>query len=348
MEHQAQSPVSAPGAGALENEGSSATNPWHDVVGVAFTVVCAVLVLLPVLRPGVTLGPFDLLTRFGLTRQPGVTVHNAIQADQIQQFVPWTDLVWHQVHNGQLPLWNPYSGLGTPLAFNWQSGVFSLPMLVAYLVPVRSAYAVVVLMKLVIAGTGAYTLCRALKLGPLSATFGGVAFELSGPIIVHSGWAMTGVTCWTGWILAAVVLLLGGRHRLRHSALLAVTVAFAVYGGHPESLIIVLLSCAGFVVVYFALVRHSKGIMSWRRLLDIAVAGVCGFGLSAPLLFPGVQLGLSSARKVSTGAPAFSLTHIPNVLTGGLQGSDFTNSAYVGVIVLDAGRGRDEALLASP
>ena len=139
-----------------------------------------------------------------------------MQADQIQQFVPWTSLAWHQVHSGHLPLWDPYNVLGMPLAFNWQSGVFSIPALVGYLFPVSFAYTAVVLTKLIIAGTGAYVLCRVLRLGPLAAAFGGTAFELSGPMIVHAGWPHTSVTCWAGWILAAGIGLLRQSHHLRN------------------------------------------------------------------------------------------------------------------------------------
>ena len=99
--------------------------------------------------------------------------------------------------------------------------------------------------KLVIAGTGAYVLCRVLGLGPLAAAFGGTAFELSGPMIVHAGWPHTSVTCWAGWILAAVVGLLRGRHRMRQRVMLAVAVGFAVYGGHPESLVVMGVAVVG-------------------------------------------------------------------------------------------------------
>ncbi len=61
---------------------------------------------------------------------------------------------------------------------------------------------------------------------------------------------------------------------------------------------------------------------------------MCGFGLAAPLVFPGVQLGLASVRRNGTGTPAFPLSHAPNLLLVGLQGKDFTTAAYVGVVVL--------------
>jgi hypothetical protein len=310
------------------------TKAVFDVVGILWTVACAAIVLIRVLRPGVSLGPFDLLSRFGLTYQRGVVVHNAIQADQIQQFVPWTDLAWHQVHSGVLPLWNQYNVLGTPLAFNWQSSVFSVPELVGYLFPVSVAFTAVVLTKLVIAGTGAYVLCRVLGLGPLSAAFGGTVFELSGPMIVHGGWPHTSVTCWGGWILAAAVLLMRGRHRLRYTVMLAVVVALAVYGGHPESLVVL----GGMVLVFIAVslavrARSAQGAVA-RPVRDLVVAAVCGLGLAAPLLLPGFQLALSSVRRYGSGQPAYSVTQVPNLLVAGLQGDDFKTAAYVGVIAL--------------
>jgi hypothetical protein len=304
------------------------------VLGVLFTVAGAALVLARALRPGVSLGPFDLLTRYGLTYQPGALVHNANVGDQILQFVPWTQLAWHQVHSGHLPLWNPYNVLGMPLAFNWQSGVFSLPVLAAYLVPVSYAYTAIVLTKLIVAGTGAYVLCRALGLGPLSAAFGGTVFELSGPMIVHAGWPHTAVTCWAGWILAAIVLVVRGRRRGGPIVLLAATTALAVYGGHPESLVVLGTAVVVFVAVYLAVRARSAGGPVIRPLRDLVTGGVAGLGLSAPLLLPGVQLGLGSARQLGSGQPAYSLSHLPNVIVAGLQGTDFKTTAYVGVIAL--------------
>ena len=97
---------------------------WPDLAGLLFVVAAAVAVLLPALLHGGSLGPFDLLSRYGVSKQSGVTVHNAQTTDLIAQMIPWTSLAWTQVHHGQLPLWNPYNGLGMPLAFNWQSATF--------------------------------------------------------------------------------------------------------------------------------------------------------------------------------------------------------------------------------
>ena len=264
------------------------------MLGLAWTVVAALCTLAPALRPGVSLGSFDLLSRIGLTKQSGVAVHSLFPADQALYFTPMVNLAWHQVHSGQVPLWNPYNLLGLPLAFNWQSGVFSLPTLVSYLVPVHYAYTVIVLVKLLVAGTGVYTLCRVLGLRPLASAFAATTFELSGPMLHWYGWAMTGVSVWVAWILVAAILLIRGAHRLRDTVFLSVAIALAVYGGHPESLIVVTVALVVFFVVYLAVRARTMGMPVRRPVLDLAVAGVCGMALSAPLLLPGLQTAAMS------------------------------------------------------
>jgi hypothetical protein len=274
------------------------------------------------------------LSRIGLTHHAGVAVHSEFPADQILYFAPLTNLAWHQVHSGQLPLWNPYNVLGMPLAFSWQSGVFSVPVLLSYLAPVHDAYTVIVIAKLVIAGTGAYTLCRILGMGALSAAFGGTVFELSGPMLHYSGWAMTGVTCWAGWIFASAILLVRARHRLRDTILLALAVAAAIYGGHPESVAVLGLSFAVFMGVYLGVQARRAGAALRRPIVDLAVAGVCGLGLGAPLVLPGLQVVQASGRAGATGGAPFALSHLSDLLVG-LQGTDFrVPSPYVGVLAV--------------
>ena len=43
------------------------------------------------------------------------------------QFMPWRELGWSMIQKGQLPLWNPYLGMGAPLAANLQSAFYYPP-----------------------------------------------------------------------------------------------------------------------------------------------------------------------------------------------------------------------------
>ncbi len=39
------------------------------------------------------------------------------------QFVPWRYLAWELLKSGELPLWNPLSGMGAPLLANYQTSL---------------------------------------------------------------------------------------------------------------------------------------------------------------------------------------------------------------------------------
>jgi hypothetical protein len=274
-------------------------------------LVAGVFPLLPALFHGVALGPYDILSTVGLTSIRGASAHNGSQHDLITQFIPWSTLAWNQVHQGHLPLWNPLSGLGVPLAFNWQSAVFSLPTLIGYLMPLRLAFTTGVLVTVLVAGSGAYVFARVLRLGVMASTLVGTIFVLSGPMFSFLGWSDTSVGSWAGWTFAAALLVMRGRRRLLWVCALAITIAMSVYAGHPETTFLVLLALALFVIVL--LVQQILRGELWTRVLRtacyIGVAGLTGAVLSAPLLLPGLQVIYQSGR---TGTGNYESITIPD------------------------------------
>ncbi len=178
----------------------------------------ALVTLAPALHHGLSLGSYDILSRSGLTKARAVTVRNTVSGDQISEMIPWSTQAWTQVHHGDVPLWNPLSGLGLPLAFNWQSAVFSLPALVGYLFPLHLAYTVQIVLTLVIAGVGAYVLARVLGLGVIGCATAGTIYELSGSFMGWLGWPHAAVMSWAGWLFAVAILIVRGEHRARHVA----------------------------------------------------------------------------------------------------------------------------------
>lgn len=272
-------------------------NGWLRVsLAVAWLVAVALVYLAPALSRGDQLGDFELLSAFGLGTKPGVPLHNVVSSDQIQEMVPWTDLDWVAVHSGHLPFWNPFAGLGLPLAFNFQAASFSLPTDVAYLFPLHLAYTVSVVVKLLIAGTGALFLARVLGVRLLAATFAGTVFELSGGFTAWLGWPQSGVYCWLGWILGAIVLAVRSTRPARSCSMLAVTVALMVLGGHPESIAITLLAAAIFALV---LVLSGDVAGRIRAVGRLALALVGSALLSAPLLLPSLQVVDRSSHTTS-------------------------------------------------
>ena len=324
------------------------------VVGLAWVAGAALAALVPALHHGLSLGPYDILARSGLTHDPVVTVRNVYPGDQIGEMIPWSNLAWTQVHAGHLPLWNPLSGLGLPLAFNWQSAVFSLPTVAGYLVPLRLSYTVQVLVTLVVAGTGAYALGRVLRLGVIGCATAGTVYELSGSFFGWLGWPHAAVMSWAGWLFALAILIVRGRRRAPCIAGAAAVVALALLSGQPE-IAAMMVGSAGVLVVAVLLVRwRSRRDRRFRvrPLVDLVLALVAGVALSAPLVLPGLQVLSGSTRnsgtllartEVGRALPPHDLVHL---LVQGWNGLPIAGSSvfgdavygdtasYVGVIAL--------------
>jgi hypothetical protein len=308
------------------------TGQWPNVLGVAWVLAAAVAMMVPTLRHGWSFGPSDLVSNSGLMTRSGVTLHNFDLGDQIDEMIPWGTLVWTQVHHGHIPLWNPYSALGMPLAFNWQSAAFSVPTVIGYLAPLRFAYTVQVFVTLVIAGTGAYVLGRVLRLGAIACAFIGTVYELSGPFMAWFGWSIDSVMAWAGWSLALIVLIVRGENRPRNVALFALVLALAVYSGDPDALIVMVGTLFLFSVVLLALKSRLLGGpgLGEKSLFDLIIAGVAAALLAAPLLLPGLQLLTKSVRSSSVSPPTVPTSLIIHVLLQGYSGLPLNGDRYFG------------------
>lgn len=321
--------------------------PWvRHTLAVLWIVAAALAVLGPALAHGPFLGAFDWLSKYGLSAHAGVVLHNRTNGDQIDTMMPWMDLAWTQVHHGQLPLWNPYNGLGMPLTFNWQSAPFSVPSIAGYLVPMRYAYDTAMLVTLVIAGTGTYVLGRVLHLCTLACIAAATMFELSGPLVGWIGWPHASVMAWAGWVFAAALMVVGGRHRARDVAFLALVLALSLYAGQPEIAIILALSLAVFLGVLLVMQGvQSKPVL--RPIVDLLLAAIAGTALAAPLVLPAAQVTALSVRNTIGRGQALPARDLMHVISQGFNGLPFAGdqvfsdpmffseaAAYVGVIAV--------------
>lgn len=315
---------------------------WIAVLAGAF--------LAPALAHGASLGPYDVLKELGLTSQANPQIHNAVGSDEIEQFIPWQILDWKAVHAGQLPLWNPYSLLGMPLAFNFEAAPFGLTVAIGYAFPLHLAHTATIVARLLVAGSGTYVFARLLGLDRLAALFGASVFELCGAFTIWLGVYQAGCLCYTGWVLAAATYVLRGRRRAVGVALFAVSLALALLEGEPQIAVLLVL----FVSIYVLVVLVSR----WRSgergeakkgLLAYALGVLAAAGLASPVYLPGIQLALSSARDSGpfvSGLPVSDLTHllfsdyngVPTALNE-VIGPDnlYVSMIYVGTIVLVLG-----------
>lgn len=329
--------------------GGDGRGAWRDVAGIGAIVAAIAAYLSPALREGTSFGTFDSVigfTSLGAGLYPG-PVHNPTDSDVITQLETWNLFDWRQIHAGHFPLWNPFSLFGLPQFANFQSSVLSLPDLVSYAAPARYAFLVVVIMKLLIAGTGAYVFGRVIGLGATASSFAGITYLLSGGFASDLSWPLTDVFAWLGWIAAFAVLAYRWPGRSRYIAGLAVVSAFSIYGGFPEAnaYMALFLGVAGVVIVVCLLARRIR--VHLGGLVRVASGLAAGIALAMPLLLPGAQYAAHAHRLTEVKSAAIPEKALLTLAVPGFDGfpthgsrflipsTNFYESvSYVGILVL--------------
>jgi hypothetical protein len=285
------------------------SNP-HSIP-LAIIALVILVVNLPTLVDLVSRNPLQLFA--GIQTGP---VHQALPGKSILDpnagFI--TQAMGHLVAtdwlHGHIPWWNPYEGLGSPLAGEMQAGAFFPPVFL--LQDGLGFVAFHVLLELV-AGGATFYLLRRLHLGRAASTAGGVAFGLCGTLawFEHA----------TANPVAFLPLALLGVERAREASLtsrrygwrlLALALALSIVAGFPEVAYI-----DGLLVLVWALVRLFS-VPGRRRAMTtkLALGGAFGVLLSAPALvafvdyLPHANVGAHSGAFADGFLPIQSLAQV--------------------------------------
>jgi hypothetical protein len=202
------------------------------------------------------------------------------------------------IRQGRIDLWNPRVGLGMPL---WGEGgaLFFPPKIVFYLWPSRRALDLVVALRLLIAGVGAFLLARRRGLAPLPALAAGSLFELSGAIASTLQLGVMAPACMLPWVLLGAQVI-AQRRTPAAAAGAGLALALTLGSGHPMLVVVV---CAGFGA---AVLGHVIAV--WRtpreavRIGALALLAVAlGFAVAAPAVLPVLEAQGAARLYKSTG-----------------------------------------------
>jgi hypothetical protein len=216
--------------------------------------------------------------------------------------------------HGIVPWWNPYTGIGMPLAGELQPGAFFLPFNLLLLLSQGILWQQISMQ--IIAGLATYALLRELGLTRLAAWMGGALFALNGTIAWAPGPAAVYCT------LPFLPLLLFGIERARKQQqgpasilIIGIATCGTILAGFPEPAYISALPVLAWGL-YRMTSRQERGKMAGR-----AIAGVVlGLLVAAPLLIAFVDYmrqsdswGVHNLGEKSLPAAAFSMTLMPYV-----------------------------------
>ena len=241
------------------------------------------------MRPGRILSSADTVLGSYLlasVRPAGFAPQNSLLTDPVQQFIPWRHLVTGEVRAGRLPFWNPYAYAGSPLLGNSQAAVFD-PLAAPYLLTERpdTATVWVALLRLVVAGLGAFLLARALECSPAACALAGLAYGCGGFMIVWLLYPHSSSAAWAPWALWAAERL---ARRPAPGAILALGLAVgaSVLGGHVEAAFVLAIVVAVYTLWRHVQFHHLEGGPLTRTVLALSAAGALTMTLTAVHTLP--------------------------------------------------------------
>ena len=217
---------------------------------------------------------------------------------------------------GVLPLWNPVSGGGYPVA-PFSALVAYPPTWLAALLPVTQAMGWTYIFDFALAGASMVLLARRLGCGPLGSLIGALCFTFSGFMIAHlyaGHFLELGVIAWMPPFFYCLHSALATGRR-RYVLLGGACLAMQILANGVEFLPFTVYPAA-FVLAWYAVAmllrawRHGSAsrTAAARLLQSLIVAGAVAGGLSAVLLLPFFQVLGHSLRY---GGVAFdNATHL--------------------------------------
>lgn len=284
-----------------------------------------------------------LLVIFSFTATWKLTIGERIIArgDLLLYFYPLRDYAAQAVREGRLPLWNPYTFMGTPFLANSQVGFFYPFNLLTAWLPAELALSYQIPLHLAIVSLGMYVLAlQGLRLSPIAAFASAMTLGLGGYFGAQAEHInQVQALAWLPFQLLVIFNLstpsthsvslsaspakniartfwLVYRNDVASLCVFALIIAFQVFAGHTQSLFISLVTVGITACVrLFALPVKTAFI----KMGILILAGVFGGWLSAVQLLPTYELSQWSARGTRmTLAEAASFSWRPWVISRAL------------------------------
>lgn len=185
---------------------------------------------------------------------------------------------------GSVPWWDPFSGIGLPLAAEMQGSSLFLPYVLMLALPGG-----VVWLGLAIqwtAGLTTWRLLRRLGLGVSASITGALLFELGACF----AWMGPPANLPCAFLPLFLLGIEGARERWGGMRPIALAVALSLYAGFPETAYL-----NGLLALVWAGLRGVQGPNRVLFAVRVAAGGVVGLLLAAPLLWPFLD-GLRTAE----------------------------------------------------
>ena len=217
---------------------------------IIFITLVTCLIFFKIFTKGFYPIPGDLLVSFYFPwysgdwqgYDPWTTRKELLNADSIRQIYPWKEFAINQFKHGNLPLWNPYTFSGQPLAANFQSSVYYPFNVFYFLTDPKNAWILLVVIQPFLAGVFMYMLTRSLGISKVASLFATVAFMFSSHLIT---W-MENVNIINSYLWLPLAFWATIKYfktpKFRHILILIATLDLSILGGHPQTAIYIYMA----------------------------------------------------------------------------------------------------------
>lgn len=256
--------------------------------------------------------------------QFALPVKNGAMPDVITQIYPWKKLVIDTWKSGQVPLWNPYSFGGTPLAGNYQSAAFSPFNLLFFILPMIDAWSLLILLQPLLAGIFIFWFMRALDRSQAGSVVSGIAFMFCGFMVVWMAYGTLGYAMlWLPFVLLFVRKQYSGFRWIWGSAI-SFGIAMSFLSGHFQMSLYVLLATVSYILYLWSETRKLKAV--WASFLFVAL----GVILAAPQILLAAQAYSQSGRSTSIAASAIPWRYLITMFVPDYFGNPVTRNDWFG------------------
>ena len=252
--------------------------------------------------------------------------------DAIMGVYPAHDLWRQYVHQGDLPVWNPYIMNGMPFLADAEFSSFYPSMLLNLVLPLSRALAADLALHVFLLAALTYAFLRRRGLAWSPAFLGACTFAFSGFLAARI--TQPNLIRTMTWLPLQLLIVAGidfQRSRWRPVLALGATLALQVFAGHLQTLLISLLLAGSFALWRAARDPEAARTLRGRLIvlgLTFVSAAALGLILAAVQVLPAVEMVRHSDRSGGrdfTFATSFSLPlrQLPMLLAPNLFGTPF-------------------------
>jgi hypothetical protein len=231
--------------------------------------------------------------------------------DVATQFIPWYGWLGEQLATGAIPQWNPTVFAGMPSAGDPLSGWGYVPVMVPFaLLDLAAAVHTFLVAQLLLIATGTYVLARSLRLPVAAAAAAAITATFNGFVVQRNVCcvAFVSVEAWIPWLLLGLdrSLVTRGVRRVGAWAVTGIALSQIAGGWLGQGTLYVLILAAAWLIGRALLAERPWRDRVRALALNSGVVALVGLGLSAPVVWPRLQINPST--NLAGGYPGQSIT----------------------------------------